>query len=426
MDELEPGTPAPGPTAPDAPAAPVPGDAEPGRNPVPVIPSAKAAGRSLLATGCLVLVASLVVSVVAGGAAGYTAVRFVGGGASTGPAEVRVVGGTTDEPVSAAAAAALPSVVNVDVSSPGTATTGSSRGGLPQGHPGVPQGGTGSGVAFRAADGGGTFILTNNHVVEDMVTIVVTASDGEPMKATLVGRDPDTDIAVVKVGRSLPLIKIGDSEKLIVGQLVVAIGSPFGLQHSVSSGVVSALHRALPGGSSDGSSSATPLIDVIQTDAAINPGNSGGALVDRRGRLIGIDTAIYSGSGQSAGIGFAIPAETALRIADELIAGGKAKHPFLGIEGRTVDAALAKDRKLPASEGAILERVFASTGAERAGLRKGDIIVGFDSQPVRSMDDLLLRTRRTRVGDHVKLEVWRDGKKITVAMTVGDKPAVLK
>jgi serine protease Do len=190
--------------------------------------------------------------------------------------------------------------------------------------------------------------------------------------------------------------------------------------------VVSALHRSLPGGSSDGSSSATPLVDVIQTDAAINPGNSGGALVDRRGQLVGIDSAIYTGSGDNAGVGFAIPAKTAIRVADELIAGGKAKHPFLGVEGQTVTAALAKERKLPVTEGAVLERVFVGTGAERAGLRKGDIIVGFDSQPVRSMDDLLLRTRRTQVGDHVKLDVWRDGKKITIDMTVGDKPAVLK
>src|SRR5450759_3425969 len=315
MDDREPSTDGtPDPQAPPPPPVPetvteTPADAS-GSAGAPA--SAKGTSRSLLTTGCLVLVASLVVSVVAGGAAGYTAVRLAGGGAPAGTTEVRVVGGTTDEPVSAAAAAALPSVVNIEVSASGTTTTASGSGGLPQGHPSVPQSGTGSGVAFRAADGGGTLILTNNHVVENMVAITVTASDGEPMKATLMGRDPETDIAVVKIDRSLPLIKIGDSEKLVVGQLVVAIGSPLGLQHSVSSGVVSALHRSLPGGSSDGSASATPLVDVIQTDAAINPGNSGGALVDRRGQFVGIDTAIYSGSGQSAGIGFAIPSDTAI------------------------------------------------------------------------------------------------------------------
>ena len=212
----------------------------------------------------------------------------------------------------------------------------------------------------------------------------------------------------------------------MVGQMVVAIGSPFGLQHSVSSGIVSALHRALPGSSGTGTTQTYPLVDVIQTDAAINPGNSGGALVDRRGLLVGINTAIYSDTGENAGIGFAIPIATAQRIAGELIAGGAAKHPFLGVEGQTVDEALAKERKLPVTEGAIIEKVLPGTGAEKAGLKQGDIVVALDGEPVRTMDDLILRVRRTQVGDRVKLDIWRDGKKTSLEMVVGDKPAALK
>jgi S1-C subfamily serine protease len=400
-------------------------DAEDGRNVVPLVSSAREPGRSLVATGCIVAVIGAFVSLVVGGAAGYGAARFAELSAPAG--QVRVVGSTTDEPAAAAAAAALPSVVNIDVSSKATTST-SGASGLPQGHPSVPQGGTGSGVAYLAVPGGGTYILTNNHVVENADSISVTPADGGKLKGTLVGRDPETDIAVVKVDAKLPTVALGNSEKLVVGQMVVAIGSPFGLQHSVSSGIVSALHRALPGNyGQDGTGSAVyPLVDVIQTDAAINPGNSGGALVDRRGLLVGINTAIYSDTGQNAGIGFAIPAATATRIANDLIARGSAKHPFLGVEGQSVDDALAKERKLPVSEGAVIERVFPGTGAEKAGLKKNDVVVSLDGQPVRTMDDLILFVRRKNVGDTVALGVWRDGKKITIQMVVGDKPANLK
>jgi S1-C subfamily serine protease len=370
----------------------------------------------------VVVALSLVVSLLAGGAAGYGAARVVGGPAIPSGGQVRVVGATTDEPVAAAAAAALPSVVNIDVrSAPATPTAGAN--GLPQGHPSVPQAGTGSGVAFQPTPDGGTYVLTNNHVVEGADTITVTPADGARLRATVVGRDPETDIAVVKVGTKLPTIGLGDSEKLVVGQMVVAIGSPFGLQHSVSSGIVSALHRALPGGSGSGTTQTYPLVDVIQTDAAINPGNSGGALVDRHGLLVGINTAIYSDTGQNAGIGFAIPIATAKRIAGDLIAGGAAKHPFLGVEGMTVDEDLAKERTLPVTEGAIIEKVLPGTGAEKAGLQVGDIVVALDGEAVRTMDDLILRVRRTRVGDRVKLDIWRSGKKTTIEMVVGDKPA---
>jgi S1-C subfamily serine protease len=237
-----------------------------------------------------------------------------------------------------------------------------------------------------------------------------------------VGTDPDTDIAVIRVPVSIPLIRLASSEKVVVGQLTIAIGSPYGLEHSVSSGVVSGLHRSLPDSYGDSQAGVYPLVDVIQTDAAINPGNSGGALVDRTGSLIGINSAIYSDSGSSAGIGFAIPAKSAARIADELIATGKARHPFLGVVGQTVDESLAAEKKLPVAEGALVVEITKDTGASRAGIKPGDVIVSLDGTPIRSMDDLILQVRMTSVDQKVTVTLWRLGKKIDVPMTVGDKP----
>jgi S1-C subfamily serine protease len=364
---------------------------------------------------------ALLVSAVAGGGAGYYASQFANPGTTGTRVSVTPISiNATDEPIAAAAAVALPSVVNIDV------TGGSSSDGLPNGHPDVPSGGTGSGIAYKSTSDGGTYILTNDHVVSGAAKIVVTPASGEQVTATLVGTDPGTDIAVVKVDVALPLIAIGDSEAIVVGQTVVAIGSPFGFQHSVSSGVVSALHRSITSGSSsDTTRSAYPLVDVIQTDAAINPGNSGGALVDRVGRLLGINSAIYTESGNNAGVGFAIPSKTVVRIADELIAGGSATHPFLGVEGRTVTQADATATGLPKAEGAIIENVIAGTGAARAGLLKDDVVTALDGQPVRTMNDLILAVRRSQVGDQVTLTVWRDKVSISVVMTVGDRPASL-
>jgi S1-C subfamily serine protease len=359
--------------------------------------------------------ACLLVAGVVGGVAGAAASRWFDQSRSTSSAVV-----STDEPVAAAASIALPSVVNIDVTGSSTAS------GLPGGHPDVPTAGAGSGVAYKSTTDGGTYIITNDHVVSDAKSIVVTPADGERYDATLVGHDPQTDIAVIRIAKGLPLIAVGDSEKLVVGQVVIAIGSPFGLQHSVSSGVVSALHRSITNDySQDTSGSAYPLVDVIQTDAAINPGNSGGALVDREGRLVGIDSAIYSGSGSSAGVGFAIPEKTALRIANELIAGLKATHPFLGIEGLTVSASEAERLGLAKAEGALVKSVISGTGAAKAGIRVDDVVLSVNGQPVRSMDDLILQARRTQVGDRVSLKVWRDRAEITLEMIVGDKPATV-
>jgi S1-C subfamily serine protease len=383
-------------------------------------PQAQTRSRSGHGGRMLAMVALVVVlSSAVGGVTGFFAAGLSSrGGTTTVGAPLSM--NASDEPVASAAAVALPSVVNIDV----TGSTPAS--GLPNGHPGVPSGGTGSGIAYKAAPDGGTYILTNDHVVTGASKIVVTPASGEKVTATLVGTDPGTDIAVVKVPIALPLLAIGDSEGIVVGQMVVAIGSPFGFQHSVSSGVISALHRSITtNSSSNTTNSAYPLVDVIQTDAAINPGNSGGALVDRLGRLLGINSAIYTESGNNAGVGFAIPSKTAVRIADELIAGGKATHPFLGVEGKTVSDAEAKSAGLSKAEGAIVSSVIADTGAARAGLQKGDIVTALNGQPIRTMEDLILAVRRSQVGDQVTLTVWRASASISVVMTVGDKPASL-
>jgi len=392
--------------------------------PAPLPEAARAKSGAGRFTGIAVAVAlvGVLLSAVAGGAAGLLASQ-IGTPKSTPGVTISapVALDATDEPIAAAAAIALPSVVNIDVT--GSVASGSD---LPNGHPSVPSGGTGSGVAFKEAPNGGTYILTNDHVVADSATIIVTPASGERIPAVLVGTDPETDIAVIRVSVRLPIIKVGDSEKLITGQTVIAIGSPYGLQHSVSSGVVSALHRSITTGSSpDTTRSAYPLVDVIQTDAAINPGNSGGALVERQGALVGLNSAIYTESGSNAGIGFAIPSNTAVRIATELIAGGSATHPFLGVEGRTVTAEDATAAGLAKAEGAIIENVFAETGAAKAGLKKGDVVTAINGQPVRTMDDLILSVRRSRVGDKVTLTVWRARASISIVMTVGDKPASL-
>ncbi len=382
----------------------------------PVAPAAQPRPRSPMGT---VIAVAIVVALLFGGAAGVGGAYLGSKVFKTTKQTVTVVKGDTEESVAAAAAAALPSVVNIDIT--GTVTDNESQ--LPTTHPDVPVTGNGSGVAFRAADDGGTYILTNDHVAADAKTLVVTDSTGERHDATVIGTDAETDIAVLRVDAKLPTIATGDSEQLVVGQLVIAIGSPFGLQHSVTSGVVSAIHRSLP--DSTGSSTKYPLVDVIQTDAAINPGNSGGALVDRTGALIGIPSAIYSNSGANDGIGFAIPVKAALRVADALIKTGSVEHPFLGISGQTVTVDFAKTEKLPVNEGAYIVETTKGTEAEKAGLRKGDVVVKLDSTTIRSMDDLILAVRRKAVGDTVVLSLYRDGKLIEVDMKVGVKPADL-
>jgi S1-C subfamily serine protease len=367
------------------------------------------------------VIAAVLVAFLVGGFAGLAG-GFLGAqmaarsqdGAGT---NITVIPSKTQEPVAAAAAAAVPSVVNIDVTE--SANSGNTSG-LPSTHPTVPLSGNGSGVAFRSTSDGGTYILTNNHVVENASSITVRSPSGKSWTGTVVGRDPDNDIAVVKIPGQLPLIKLGDSSTLIVGQTVVAIGSPYGLEHSVTAGVVSALGRSLADVGSSGRSQ--PLVDTIQTDAAINPGNSGGALVDRTGRLMGINTAIYSQSGSAAGIGFAVPVDTAIRVADQLINGGKVAHPFIGLVGSSINPAVATQKKLPVQQGALVESLMSGMGAEKAGVKTGDIVTAVDGVPITSMTDLVAQVRKHPIGSKAKLTVLRDGKTLTLYALVSDRP----
>jgi S1-C subfamily serine protease len=361
-----------------------------------------------------IIALALIFGMTAGFAGGLLADRVVPG-SSGGSGKVTVLPESTEEAVAAAAAAAVPSVVNIDVS--GTPVEGDSA--LPQDHPDVPITGSGSGVAFRSAEDGGTYIVTNEHVVAGATNILVTTLDGDRHEAELVGSDAESDMAIIKVAAELPLIEMAETDSLVVGQLVVAIGSPFGLQHSVTSGVVSALHRSLPGNSAD---NVYPLVDVIQTDAAINPGNSGGALVDRSGKLVGIPSAIYSESGSDDGVGFAIPIKTVERVATELIESGSAQTPFLGIVGQTLSDALIEEEGLTVEQGAFVVEITAGTEAEKAGIKEKDVIVKLDETPIRSMDELILAVRRMSVGDTVTLTLYRDGEETTLEMKIGVKP----
>lgn len=394
----------------------------------PTAPSSHGNGRarSSAATIAIAALLAFIIGAFTGLAGGFLGGRLAVTGASVssaGPArKIAVVPSKTTDPVVAAAAAAVPSVVNIDVRA--SASNQDNKEGLPNDHPNVPMVGNGSGVAFRRVDGGGTYIITNNHVVEGATTLTVRDSTGRSEKAQLVGHDPETDIAVVRVKSNLPVMATADSSRILVGQTVVAIGSPFGLEHSVTAGVISALGRSLPdfaGAPQD----SYPLIDVIQTDAAINPGNSGGALVNRDGKLIGINTAIYSDSGASGGIGFAVPVNTAVRVANQLIRGKEITHPFLGIIGQTVTAEFAKQERLDVQEGAWVSEVTKGSGAAQSGIRKGDVVTRLDGQAIRSMDDLILQVRRKRVGDDVSLVILRGGKRMTVKVQVGDKPSNL-
>ncbi len=281
-------------------------------------------------------------------------------------------------------------------------------------HQGEETKGVGSGVIFRE-DG---YVLTNNHVVEGAKEIFVTIGN-EDLAGEVVGGDKETDIAVVKISRKgLPAAELGLSRSLQVGEMVVAIGSPFGLEHTVTSGIVSALHRNVTTEDQPPQS----YTNLIQTDAPINPGNSGGALANAEGEIVGINTLIFSPSGASAGIGFAIPIETAKDVANQLITKGKASHPYMGILGQTVDKDLAGQLNLSVKEGAIIQEVSQGSPADEAGLKRQDIIVGFDGQKIRTMDDLIAAIRSKSVGDTVTIEYVRGSKRDKVSLTLVEKP----
>ncbi|MDI6874508.1 S1C family serine protease [Candidatus Solincola sp.] len=293
----------------------------------------------------------------------------------------------------------LPSVVNIEVQY------------------GMTQAGVGSGFIWRS-DG---YIVTNNHVVENATKVIVSLRDGSTYEAKIVGTDPDTDLAVIKINASdLPAAPLGTSSDLVVGELAVAVGSPEGFEGSVTSGIISALNRNITIGN-------TTLLDVIQTDAAINPGNSGGPLCNSVGQVIGINTAIYSqtASGGYDGLGFAIAIDNAKPIIEELISKGYVVHPWLGFLGSTLDPDTARIYDLPVEKGAIVRRVLPNTPAEKAGLRSGDIIVSIDGVAVDSMDAVMLEIRKHRVGDEVTIEYYRGREKKSATAVLEEKPASL-
>ncbi len=257
----------------------------------------------------------------------------------------------------------------------------------------------GSGVIVDAARG---YVLTNSHVIKDAEQVIVTLKDRRSFPAKLVGTDPGTDIAVLQIPpQNLAALRFGDSDALQVGDYVLAIGNPFGIGQTVTSGIVSALGRS--GLSVEG------YEDFIQTDASINPGNSGGALVNLRGELIGINTAIIGPAGGNVGIGFAVPSAMARAVMDQIVRHGEVRRGRLGIEMADVPAELQRKLRLPTLDGALIANVEDSSPAERAGLREGDVVVSLNGRPIRTSGELRARLGMTPVGDEVEFGILRNG-----------------
>ena len=272
----------------------------------------------------------------------------------------------------------------------------------------------GSGVIVDAVKG---YVLTNNHVIDGADDIQVTLADGRTLKGRFIGSDPDSDVALVQIpAERLSALPLADSDALRVGDFVVAIGNPFGIGQSVTSGIVSALGRSGLRG--------VGVQDFIQTDASINPGNSGGALVNLRGELVGINTAIYSPSGGNVGIGFAIPAKLAKDVMRQLLAYGEVKRGSLGVDTQDVTADIAPMLGLKSAKGAVVTRVLASSPAAAAGLREGDVITALNGKPVNASNELANLEGLLPVGTQVKISVLRDGAPLTLAATL--KPTELR
>ena len=274
-----------------------------------------------------------------------------------------------------------------------------------------PQAGLGSGVVI-STDG---YIVTNNHVIQGADEVLVSFDDGRELSAKVVGRDPQTDIAVIKVDADdLPAVTFADSDRLEVGDRVLAIGNPFGIGETVTSGIVSAKGRRAGIG--------LEYEDFVQTDAAINPGNSGGALVDVQGRLIGINTAILSRSGGFQGVGLAVPANLVSQVADSLVKNGKVVRGYLGVQTQDLTAALAETLDLPSRQGALVAHIEPGTPAAKAGLKNGDVIVSLDGTPVEDSHRLSFAVGARPPGSKLELEVIRDGKRRKLTAVTATRP----
>ncbi len=297
----------------------------------------------------------------------------------------------------------------------------------------VPQEGSGSGFVYDQ-DG---HIITNYHVIEGAEELDVTLADGTMVSAQVVGADPYNDLAVIKVDvppEKLHSVELGSSSNLRVGQRTIAIGNPFGLDRTLTTGVISSLDRVIERENN------RPLAQVIQTDAAINPGNSGGPLLNSLGQVIGVNTAIRSPSGGSVGIGFAVPVDTVKRVVPELVANGRYPHPWIGFEGQAyrITPILAEALDLPVERGLLIARLYRDSPADRAGLQGadrrvqlgrsvilvgGDIVTAIDRLALESFDQLTIYLEaEKRPGDEVTLTVWRDGEEMTVSLTLGERP----
>jgi S1-C subfamily serine protease len=281
--------------------------------------------------------------------------------------------------------------------------------------------GQGSGVVIDAGRG---LVLTNAHVVESVDSVAVTLADGRQLDGSVVGADPVTDLAVVRIAgrRDLQAAPLGDSEALQVGDWAIALGSPYGLQRTVTLGIVSSLHRDI-----NSLGFADKRLDLIQTDAAINPGNSGGPLINAAGEVIGINTLVRSGPG--AGLGFAIPVNLAKRVAAQLAEGGQVVHPYLGLQLVPLTARVARENnrdpdallQLPERDGALVQKVLPESPAEKAGLRRGDLVVRIDREPVLTPSALLRQVEKSQVGEPLPLTVVRGQRELELSI----RPAAL-
>ncbi|MDT8376450.1 MAG: DegQ family serine endoprotease [Mariprofundaceae bacterium] len=258
------------------------------------------------------------------------------------------------------------------------------------------------------------YVITNNHVVDGADEVVVKNSEGDEFKAEVIGTDAKLDLALLKIeAKGLRGVKLGDSDQLRVGDWVVAIGNPFGLEQTVTAGIVSAKGRVIGAG---------PYDNFIQTDAAINPGNSGGPLFNAKGEVVGINTAIYSRSGGNNGIGFAIPINLAHSVFDELRESGRVQRARLGVMIRDIDKETMKALGLKNRHGALIPQVESGSAADKAGIQAGDVIVRIDEHEIRQAHDLPIRVARHKPGDRVQVEIIRDGKSITIPVVVEAMP----
>jgi serine protease Do len=305
------------------------------------------------------------------------------------------------------AAEVEPSVVQVNVSGVQRTPFGTQK-----------QEGIGSGVIYRS-DG---YIITNNHVVEGARTVEVAFADGTTEQGEVVGTDPITDLAVIKVNRDgLPAASFSDDRQLSVGQLTVAIGSPSGFQSTVTSGVLSGMGREFPPELTGGQQESS-LVDLLQTDAPISPGNSGGALADRDGQVIGINVAYLPPNETGAeGIGFAIPSYTVVSVADQLIQSGEAQHPYLGVAVSDLTPQVSNRFGVSAESGALIAKVEPGGPADGAGIRAGDVVTGLDSTDIRSSGDLLSALRQYQPSDKVELTILRDSQESTFDVQLGER-----